>query len=73
MIWVLGLQYLTLLISAILWQSVLLVEETGVPEENHQPVANHRQTVSHNVVMCTPCLSEIWTHNINGDRHWLHR
>ena len=65
MIWGLGLglQCLTLLISAILWQSVLLVEETGVPEENHQPVANHRQTVSHNVVMSTPCLSEIWTYS----------
>jgi hypothetical protein len=24
-------------ISAISWQSVLLVEETGVPVENHQP------------------------------------
>jgi hypothetical protein len=28
-------------ISAILWQSVLLVEETGVPGENHRPVASH--------------------------------
>jgi len=28
-------------ISAISWQSVLLVEETAVPGENHQPVANH--------------------------------
>jgi hypothetical protein len=28
-------------ISAISWQSVLLVEETGVPGENHQPIANH--------------------------------
>ena len=28
-------------ISVILWRSVLLVEETGVPGENHQPVANH--------------------------------
>jgi hypothetical protein len=28
-------------ISAILWQSVLLVEETGVPGENHQPAASH--------------------------------
>ena len=27
-------------ISATLWQSVLLVEETGVPGENHRPVAN---------------------------------
>jgi hypothetical protein len=25
-------------ISAISWQSVLLVEETRVPEENHRPV-----------------------------------
>jgi hypothetical protein len=28
-------------ISAILWQSVLLVEQTGVPGENHQPVVSH--------------------------------
>ena len=28
-------------ISAILWRSVLLVEETGIPVENYQPVANH--------------------------------
>jgi hypothetical protein len=28
-------------ISTILWQSVLLVEETGVPGENQQPVASH--------------------------------
>jgi len=25
----------------ILWRSVLLVEETGVPEENHRPAASH--------------------------------
>jgi hypothetical protein len=31
-------------ISVILWQSVLLVEETGVPGENHRPVASHWQT-----------------------------
>jgi hypothetical protein len=28
-------------ISAILWQSVLLVEETGVPGENHKLAAGH--------------------------------
>jgi len=28
-------------ISVISWQSVLLVEETGVPGENHQPAASH--------------------------------
>jgi hypothetical protein len=28
-------------ISVISWQSVILVEETGVPRENHQPVASY--------------------------------
>ena len=28
-------------ISAISWQSVLLVEETRVPGENHRPNASH--------------------------------
>ena len=28
-------------ISVIFWQSILLVEETGVPRENHQPVASY--------------------------------
>jgi len=28
-------------ISVILWHSVLMVEETGVPGENHQPAASH--------------------------------
>ena len=37
-------------ISVISWQSVLLVEETGIPGENHRPVASHRQTLSHTVV-----------------------
>ena len=41
-------------ISIILWRSVLLVEETGVPGENHRPVANHWQTLSHNVASSTP-------------------
>jgi hypothetical protein len=27
-------------IAAISWQSVLLIEETGVPAENHRPVAS---------------------------------
>jgi hypothetical protein len=41
-------------ISVITWQSVLLVEETGVPRENHRPFASHPQTLSHNVVSSTP-------------------
>jgi hypothetical protein len=28
-------------ISVMLWQSILLVKETGVPGENQQPVASH--------------------------------
>jgi hypothetical protein len=37
-------------ISAMSWQSVLLVEETKVPRENNQPTTIHWQTLSHNVV-----------------------
>jgi hypothetical protein len=40
----------------------------GGPGENQRPVASQWQTLSHNVVHI-----EIWTHNISGDRHWLHR
>ena len=40
-------------ISVILWRSVLLVEETGVPGENHQPVASHWQTYH---IYITDCL-----------------
>ena len=58
-------------ISATLWQSVLLVEETGVPGENHWPVASHWQTLSHNVVSSTPC--HVWDSNsqLPYDGYWL--
>ena len=41
-------------ISVISWQSVLLVEETGVPGEIHRPVANHWKKLSHLVISRTP-------------------
>jgi hypothetical protein len=56
-------------ISVILWQSVLLVEETRVPGENHRHASSHSQTLSQNVVSSTPRLSGIQTHNFNGDWH----
>ena len=51
-------------ISVILWRSVLLVEETGVPGENQRPVAIYWQTLSHNVVSSTP------RHEQGSNSHW---
>jgi hypothetical protein len=41
-------------ISIILWQSALLVKETGVSGEKQRPVLSHWQTLSHNIVSSTP-------------------
>ena len=53
-------------ISDISWQSVLLVQETGVP-------TSHWQTLSHNVVLSTPHHEQGSNSQLtSGDRHWLH-
>jgi hypothetical protein len=44
-------------ISVILWWSVLLVEETGVPGKNHRAAASHLQTLSHNIISNIKILS----------------
>jgi hypothetical protein len=49
-----------------------LAEETEVFGENHRPAVSHPQTLTHNVVLSTPRLSGVRTHNVNGDRHRLH-
>jgi predicted membrane channel-forming protein YqfA (hemolysin III family) len=40
-------------------------------EKNSQPTENHWQTLSHNVVLSTPCLIGLRTHNVSGDRRTL--
>jgi len=52
-------------ISVISWQSVLFVEETGVPRGNHWPAPSHWQTLSNNVVSSTPHTSGIRTHSVS--------
>ena len=52
-----GLWCLTPLSTIFQWQSVLLVEETGVPRENHWSVTSHWQTLSH-IKLCRVHL--IW-------------
>ena len=55
-------------ISAKLWQSIQLVEETGELWENHRmPQVSHK-LLSHDVVSSTPHLSSIRTRNANGDK-----
>ena len=44
-------------ISVISWQSVLLVEETGVTGENHQPVTCHWQTAPLRHIILIPSQS----------------
>ena len=58
-------------VTSISRRSVLLVKEPRELGENHQPVASHWQILSYNVVHLA--LIEIRTHNISGDRDWLHR
>jgi hypothetical protein len=41
-------------ISVILWWSVLLLEETGVPVENQKTTASQLQTLSYNFVSSAP-------------------
>ena len=43
----------------------------GYSEKIHWLAVSHRQTLLHNVVLSTPRLNRIRTHNVDDDRHWL--
>jgi len=60
-------------ISVILWWSVLLVEETGVPGENHWSVASHWQTLSHKLCRVHLIWAGFELTTFCGDRDWLCR
>jgi hypothetical protein len=56
-------------ISVISWQSVLLVEENGVPEKTTDQQQVTDKLLSHKVVWSRPCLIGIQMHNVNGYWH----